>query len=51
MMRVLREGNGLVSRAELLAPVENNEQAQRALATLVADGLVVRRGSHYSLPD
>jgi len=51
MMLMLREGDGLVSRAELLAIVEDSEQAQRALASLVADGLVVRRGSLYSLPD
>lgn len=50
MMRVLREANEPVTRQALLRVVENHEQAQRALSSLEFDGLVVRRGSRYSLP-
>ena len=50
MMRVLRDSTGPVARRALLDVVEDHEQAQRALSSLETDGLVVRRGSRYSLP-
>lgn len=51
MMHVLRESNGSVSREVLLATVEDHEQAQRVLASLEADGLIVRRRTRCALPD
>ena len=51
MMRLLRDSHASVSRDELLATVEDPQQAQRALASLEADGLVKRRRSSYSLPE
>lgn len=51
MMRVLREAHGSVLRSDLLSVIDNDEQAQRALTSLEADGLVVRRRTRYSLPD
>jgi A/G-specific adenine glycosylase len=51
IMRVLRESQGPVARGDLLTVTEDSEQAQRALASLEADGLVKRRRSRYSLPE
>lgn len=50
MMRVLREADHSVTRKALFDVVQDHEQAKRALASLEADGLVVRRGGRYSLP-
>ena len=50
IMRVLRETQGSIDEASLLAAVDDPVQAQRALASLLTDALVVRRRSRYSLP-
>jgi A/G-specific adenine glycosylase len=51
MMRMMREAHGSVTRGDLLAILEDEEQAKRALASLEADGLLRRRRSRYSLPE
>ena len=50
MMRALRDAHEPIGRKALLARVSDPEQAHRALASLEADGLVVRRGRNYELP-
>ena len=50
MLRMLRETTEPVARSALLDVVVDQEQAERALSSLESDGLVVRRGSSYSLP-
>ena len=51
MMRLLRETQTSLDEASLLAAVDDPVQAQRALASLLTDALVVRRRGRYSLPD
>jgi A/G-specific adenine glycosylase len=51
IMRVLRDAHGSIARRDLMSVIDDDEQGKRALASLEADGLVVRRGSSYSLPE
>ncbi|MCW2787046.1 MAG: adenine glycosylase [Marmoricola sp.] len=51
LLAVLRDADGSVSRASLDAVWPDPVQRERALASLVTDGLVVRRGQRYGLPD
>ncbi|MFL6062057.1 MAG: A/G-specific adenine glycosylase [Marmoricola sp.] len=50
LLAVLRDATGSVPRSALDAVWTEEVQRGRALASLLADGLVVRRGSRYSLP-
>lgn len=50
LLAVLRDATGSVPRSALDAVWTEELQRERALASLLADGLVVRRGSRYSLP-
>lgn len=50
LLAVLRDATGSVPRSALDAVWTEELQRGRALASLLADGLVVRRGSRYSLP-
>ena len=49
-MTELREAPGHVDRADLDAVWPDAAQRERALAGLLADGLVVRDGQRYRLP-
>ena len=51
IMGLLRETKGALDEASLLAAVDDADQAQRALASLLTDALVVRNRGRYSLPD
>jgi A/G-specific adenine glycosylase len=51
LLAVLRESRGVVPGPRLDAAWPEPAQRARALAGLVEDGLVVRRGRGYSLPD
>lgn len=50
LLAVLRSSDGSVSADELAAAWADAVQRDRALASLVVDGLVVPVGSHYALP-
>ena len=49
-MQVVRESNTDVAPSALAAAWADNEQRQRALATLLDDGLIVSRGAEFGLP-
>lgn len=51
LLAVLRDADGTVSRARLDAAWAEPVQRERALASLVADGLAIRVGDRYALPD
>lgn len=51
IMATLRETRGSLDEVSLLVAVDDPVQAQRALASLLADELVVRSQGRYSLPD
>ena len=51
LLQALRETRGSMDEASLLTAVDDPVQAQRALASLLTDALVVRRRGRYSLPD
>jgi A/G-specific adenine glycosylase len=48
---VLRETHAVVPRSRLDAEWADAAQRERALAGLLADGLVVTRAGGYALPD
>ena len=50
LLDVLRDGDGTAPRAALDAVWPDPVQRDRALDSLLIDGLVVRAGGHYSLP-
>ena len=50
LMAVLRDRTGPAEAEELAAVWADGEQRERALAGLVADGLVVADGGSYRLP-
>ena len=50
LLDVLRDGDGTATRARLDAVWPDDVQRDRALASLVDDGLMVRVGDRYSLP-
>ena len=50
LLDVLRDGDGTASRERLDAVWPDDVQRDRALASLVTDGLVVRSGQRYALP-
>jgi A/G-specific adenine glycosylase len=50
LMAVLREAEGSVDRSRLDAVWDSTEQRERALASLIEDGLVVESGDRYALP-
>ena len=49
MLAVLREATGPVPRAKLDLVWADPVQRERALDSLLADGLVHRHGDHYTL--
>lgn len=51
ILRALREAQGPLPKSALLDPRADREQSERALKSLLDDGLVVLAGSRYSLPD
>jgi A/G-specific adenine glycosylase len=51
IMRALREADKPVSRSRLISDLVDGKQGERALASLEADGLVVRVGRNFALPD
>lgn len=51
LLDVLRDGDGTATAARLDAVWPDAVQLERALASLVTDGLVARVADHYSLPD
>lgn len=50
LLDVLRDGDGTATEARLDAVWPDPVQRQRALDSLLTDGLVARRADHYSLP-
>jgi A/G-specific adenine glycosylase len=50
LLDVLRDGDGTAARSALDAVWPDATQRDRALDSLLGDGLVVRVGEHYSLP-
>ena len=50
LLDVLRDGDGTATAARLVAVWPDTVQRDRALDSLLADGLVVRTGERYSLP-
>ena len=50
LLDVLRDGDGTAARSALDAVWPDETQRDRALGSLLADGLVVRAGGTYSLP-
>jgi A/G-specific adenine glycosylase len=50
LLAVLRDAHGSVTREQLDAAWVDDVQRARALASLIADGLVVRAGDRYALP-
>lgn len=50
LLAVLRDAEGTVSKARLDATWADEVQRERALASLLRDGLVVRSGGRYALP-
>ncbi|MBB1013861.1 A/G-specific adenine glycosylase, partial [Dietzia schimae] len=50
LLDVLRDGDGTAARSALDAVWPDAPQRDRALDSLLGDGLVVRVGEHYSLP-
>lgn len=50
LLDVLRDGDGTATAARLDAVWPDAVQRDRALASLLDDGLVVRDGEHYALP-
>jgi A/G-specific adenine glycosylase len=50
LLAVLRDAAGPVGKSELDAVWPLDEQRERALASLVADGLVIRESARYVLP-
>ena len=50
LLDVLRDGDGAADRVRLDAVRPDAVQRERALDSLVADGLMVRSGDLYSLP-
>jgi A/G-specific adenine glycosylase len=50
LLAVLRDSDTSVGRRALDAAWPHQDQRERALASLLADGLVVREGGRYSLP-
>jgi A/G-specific adenine glycosylase len=50
LLAVLRDAEGTVAKRSLDAAWSDDVQRERALASLLADGLVVRAGARYALP-
>lgn len=50
LLRILRESDDPVSKRHLDLAWPDPEQRQRALQSLLADGLVVQQADHYALP-
>lgn len=50
LLAVLRDAPGSVSRARLEAAWSDRDQRERALASLLEDGLLVQEGQRYALP-
>lgn len=51
LLDVLRDGDGTATRRELDAVWPDARQRDRALDSLLSDGLMVHAGGHYSLPE
>jgi A/G-specific adenine glycosylase len=51
LMAVAREARGVATAGTMEGAWPSREQRDRCLASLLADGLLVRVGSDYALPD
>ena len=47
LMQIVRDADGAVTRARLAKVWPDNEQRDRALAGLIADGLIVEKPRHH----